>query len=215
MGLFRLEELHGQVITQAREMFSLLRERNSRNVLRAIMLWCRARISTGLKNCITRNRPMLDALSSYRLGPEDRDTFHTLYPHGIPIRSSIIYDLGKVIAKWNTLEPQSVITADHLEMWLHRIGNLPSVLGFALETLGSTPKEDPDFEKRCNIAIDLYTNLLGAAKFLKGSIAHFFPSSVTFRKGLLSALSIRNNQVDYFLQCPRSTTLFRKMTWKT
>ena len=75
-----------------------------------------------------------------------------------------------------------VISVDHLETWLHRIGKLPSVLNERLGTLGND--KGPGFEKNCGLATILYKNLVGARKFLRGPIIEFFRRSTVFRHSL-------------------------------
>ena len=88
---------------------------------------------------------MLEALSSYQLGTEDRDTFNTMFPSGIPIDSKDVRDFGMFIIFPDGVKSPKVISVDHLETWFHRIGKLPSVLNERLGTLGND--KGPDFEK--------------------------------------------------------------------
>ena len=125
---------------------------------------------------------MLEALSSYQLGTEDRDTFNTMFPSGIPIDSKDVREFGMFIIFPDGVKSPKVISVDHLETWLHRIGKLPSVLDERLGTLGND--KDPDFQKNCGLATILYKNLVGARKFLRGPILDFFNRSTAFQNSL-------------------------------
>ncbi|KAK7677211.1 hypothetical protein QCA50_019805 [Cerrena zonata] len=120
--------LGADVIPQAQELFSILRE-DERTIIRWAVNHCSPRILARLKHCIRLDGALLEELERYKITPADRAMFNTLFPNGISLQSPEL-DVGalQIYLRRKGRPIRDVICVDDLEPLLNKVGSLPKEL---------------------------------------------------------------------------------------
>ncbi|KAK7677226.1 hypothetical protein QCA50_019820 [Cerrena zonata] len=121
-------DLSADVIPQAQELFSILRE-DERAIIRWAINHCLPRILARLKLCIRLDGALLEELKKYTITPADRALFNTLFPNSISLQSPEL-DVGalQIYLERKGRPIGDVISVDDLEPLLNKMGSLPKEL---------------------------------------------------------------------------------------
>ena len=147
------------MVSRVRELFSTLQEGYPDATLKWVVKSCASRILLRLKTCLEFNRVILDRLKSCKLTEDDRHTFETICPNGIPLKKHGLQHLGEYVAqRLPSNDPATAndrISVVNVEQWLNAVGDLPRVLYVILQEFSDgakrpmqgaeTPHDDLDY----------------------------------------------------------------------
>lgn len=188
----RSKDVHPHVISHARELFSILQERNSAATLKWVVKSCSTRVIPRLKMCLELNKDILGLLTSYTLTQDDRKKFESLFPSSIPLKEPSLQALSQYVAKImpsdNPAAMNDRISVGNVEQWLKAVGDLPQILDALLIRPNNgtkTPIRDIKIsDKNLDNIVYIYLTLQRSVKlFTKTDITEFLSQLPCFLDG--------------------------------